>query len=150
MVACETVKYGLTKEKSFTTDFPACDSSEKAAQFARRFYGEDIEIYESFFIILLASNGKVLGWAKIGQGGTSGVLVDAKLVAKFAIDALARSVICVHNHPSGNPRPSEADKKQTALLHKAVKACGLQLVDHVVVSDDCFFSFAEERVAGIV
>ena len=58
-VACETVKYGLTKEKSFTTDFPACDSSEKAAQFARRFYVEDIEIYESFFIILLASNGKV-------------------------------------------------------------------------------------------
>lgn len=143
-VACETVKYGLTKEKSFTTDFPACDSSEKAAQFARRFYVEDIEIYESFFIILLASNGKVLGWAKIGQGGTSGVLVDAKLVAKFAIDALARSVICVHNHPGGNPKPSPQDMQLTRKIREGLRLFEIELLDHIVLTSDSYHSMRDE------
>lgn len=142
-VACETVKYGLTKEKSFTTDFPACDSSEKAAQFARRFYGEDIEIYESFFIILLASSGKVLGWAKISQGGTAMTVVDSKLVAKYAIDSLARSVICVHNHPGGNPKPSPQDMQLTRKIREGLRLFEIELLDHIVLTETGHYSMSE-------
>ena len=73
----ETTEYGLTRKKSFVADFPACDSSEKAARFARQFYGEDMTVYESFFIILISGGGKVCGWAKISQGGTDSTVVDA-------------------------------------------------------------------------
>ena len=89
--------------------------------------------HEECWVLLLNDSCYLLKSLKLSSGGGRATVIDARQVL-----------------PSGNPRPSEADKKQTALLHKAVKACGLQLVDHVVVSDDCFFSFAEERVAGIV
>lgn len=143
-VACETVKYGLTKEKSFTTDFPACDSSEKAARFARQFYGEDIDIYESFFIILLASSGKVLGWAKISQGGTAMTVVDSKLVAKFAIDSLARAVICVHNHPGGNLKPSPQDMQLTRKIREGLRLFEIELLDHIVLTSDSYHSMRDE------
>ena len=109
----ETTEYGLTRRKRFVADFPACDSSDLAARFARQFYGEDMTVYESFFVILISGGGKVSGWAKISQGGTACTVVDAKMVAKFAIDALAQGVICVHNHPSGNRQPSIEDIRQT-------------------------------------
>ena len=106
--------------------------------------------HEECWVLLLNDSCYLLKSLKLSSGGGSATVIDARQVLRLALDNSASGVILVHNHPSGNPRPSEADKKQTALLHKAVKACGLQLVDHVVVSDDCFFSFAEERVAGIV
>lgn len=77
-------------------------------------------------------------------------MIDVRQVLRLALDNCASGIILVHNHPSGNPRPSEADKKQTDQLHRAAQTCGLELMDHVVVSDDCFFSFAEERVAGML
>ena len=106
--------------------------------------------HEECWVLLLNDSCYLLKSLKLSSGGGRATVIDARQVLRLALDNSASGVILVHNHPSGNPRPSEADKKQTALLHKAVKACGLQLVDHVVVSDDCFFSFSEERVAGIV
>ena len=143
---CETVRYGLKKEKSYTADFPACDSSDKAARFARKFYGEDIDIYESFFIMLLASDARVLGWAKISQGGTGATLVDAKLVAKYAIDSLARAVICVHNHPSGNLKPSVDDTRLTGKIRDGLGLFDIALTDHIILGPDGYYSMNDEGV----
>lgn len=106
--------------------------------------------HEECWVLLLNDSCYLLKSLKLSSGGGRSTVIDARQVLRTALDHCASGIILVHNHPSGNPRPSEADKKQTAMLHKAAKACGLQLMDHVVVSDDCFFSFAEERVAGIV
>lgn len=57
----------------------------------------------------------------------------------------ASSVILVHNHPGGNPEPSSADIKQTDALHKAASACGIVLLDHVIICDTCFYSFSDNR-----
>lgn len=140
----ETTEYGLTRKKSFVADFPACDSSEKAARFARQFYGEDMAIYESFFIILLSGNNRVTGWAKISQGGTSCTVVDAKMVAKFAIDALAQGVICVHNHPSGNRQPSIEDIRQTKKIREELRLFDIRLLDHIILTETSHYSMADK------
>ncbi|HIT47301.1 MAG TPA: DNA repair protein RadC [Candidatus Cryptobacteroides merdipullorum] len=106
--------------------------------------------HEECWMLLLNDSCYLIKCVMLSSGGGRATVIDARQVLRLALDNCASGIILVHNHPSGNPRPSEADKKQTAQLHKAAVACGLQLMDHVVVCDDCFFSFAEERVAGIV
>ena len=64
----------------------------------------------------------------------------------MGLDRYASSVILVHNHPSGNPTPSRADISQTDAVRKAVRSVGLELLDHVVVCDDCFFSFSDDKM----
>ena len=73
-------------------------TSADAVEVARNFYFDDINIYESFFIMLLNRANKVIGWAKISQGGVCNTIVDKKIICKYAIDTLANGVILVHNH----------------------------------------------------
>lgn len=88
-------------------------SSADAAKFMRQFYSDDIEIYESFFILLLNRAKVTIGYAKISQGGICGTVVDPKITCKYVVDSLADSVILAHNHPSGTLQPSQADKDIT-------------------------------------
>lgn len=106
--------------------------------------------HEECWVLLLNDSCYLIKSLKLSSGGGRATVIDIRQVLRMALDNCASGIILVHNHPSGNPRPSEADKKQTSQLHKAAGACGLQLVDHVVISDDCFFSFAEDRMAGLV
>lgn len=75
---------------------------EDAAAYARQFYYDDIEIFESAFIILLNSARNTIGFAKIAQGGICGAVVDKMIICKYAVDSLATSVILVHNPHQGN------------------------------------------------
>ena len=63
----------------------------------------------------------------------------------LALEKKASGLLLAHNHPSGNPEPSTADVKQTEALHNAASACGIMLLDHVIICDNSFFSFADER-----
>ena len=94
------------------TDIPRAKivSSKDAAQYAMKFYHEDISIYESMFLIMLNNNNNTIGYVKVSAGGMTGTLVDIRLVAKWCLECLATSFILVHNHPSGNLKFSEADK----------------------------------------
>lgn len=106
----KAIEYGITAKKQ---DFETVriQSSYDAAMFARKFYHEDVLIYESSFIMLINHANNVMGYAKISQGGVCTTLVDIRLVAKYAIESLSAGVIFVHNHPSGNTKPSIEDKK---------------------------------------
>lgn len=132
-IVCESVQYGLTKKKGFAYNGEPLNCSTKVEQFARKFYKEDIEIYESSFLIMLSPAGSVLGWAKISQGGTSSTVVDAKIVAKFAVDTMASAVILVHNHPSGNLAPSAEDRNLTSKIKKGLEFLDIRLLDHVII-----------------
>ena len=79
-------------------------------------------------------------------GGTSATVVDPKLVVKKALDKGASAMIMVHNHPSGNPRPGQCDLTETERMKKAANTFDIALLDHVIICDDCFFSFADDRV----
>lgn len=119
----------------------------KAAQTAynviKEFYHDDINIYESFFILLLNRQNITIGYAKISQGGVAGTVVDKSIVAKYCIDALASGVIIAHNHPSGTLRPSEADYKITKEIKAGLKLFDIQLLDHIILTDQSYVSMAE-------
>lgn len=119
------------------------NDSNQAQQFIRQFYSDDLQIYESFFILLLNRNNKTIGYAKISQGGITGTVVDTKIICKYAIDALASGVILCHNHPSGNTHPSDADLQITDKVKKALLICDTNLLDHIILTSESFYSFAD-------
>lgn len=119
-------------------------SSNDAAKYARNFFQEDIEIYESFFMILLNRVNNTDAYVKISQGGIAGTVVDLKLIAKYAIDCLASGVIVCHNHPSGTLLPSEQDKLITERIKKALNLLDIRLLDHIILTKDGYFSFVDE------
>ena len=100
--------------------------------------------YEEFWLLLLNRANRVIKKVKISEGGISGTVVDPKKIFQICLEQHATSIILGHNHPSGAITPSEADNKIT----KKIKDCGLLLdvavLDHIIVGDDRFYSFADE------
>lgn len=135
----------LFELKANKTDFPRVKitSSRDAADFIRQFYSDDIEIYESFFLLLLNRANVTIGYAKISQGGITGTVVDIKIIAKYAVDSLASGVILSHNHPSGNLAPSQADEKFTKQAINALQLLEVKVVDHVILTADNYYSFMD-------
>lgn len=135
----------LYELKKMQTEFPkkTLKSSVESADFIRNFYGDDLEIYESMFILMLNRKNDTIGYAKISQGGICGTVVDVRLVAKYAVDSLATSVILAHNHPSGNTKPSEQDKAITSKIKKALELLDITLLDHIILTVDNYYSFAD-------
>lgn len=113
--------------------------------FARNFFGDDIHIYESCFIILLNRANKIIGWYKVSSGGLDATIIDKKIVCKVAIDSLCSGVILVHNHPSGDVKPGRADIQQTTDVKKALGMFDVTLLDHIILSDKAYYSFVEEK-----
>lgn len=103
----------------------------------------DLE-HEEFWLLMLNRANRVLGRFKVSQGGLSGTVIDTRIILKKALDNLASSIIVCHNHPSGNKQPSEADLKITEKLKKAADMLEIKLLDHVIIADKSYFSFADE------
>ena len=118
-------------------------TSESASNVIRQFYFDDINIYESFFILLLNRANITTGFAKISQGGTAGTVVDIKIIAKYAVDSLSPNIIICHNHPSGNKQPSDADLNITRKIKDALLLLDIQLIDHIIITENDFYSFAD-------
>ena len=118
-------------------------SSQNSVDVIRKFYFDDINIYESFFILLLNRANNTTGFAKISQGGTAGTVVDIKIIAKYAVESLSSSVIICHNHPSGNITPSEVDINITKKIKDALLLLDIRLTDHIILSENDFYSFAD-------
>lgn len=119
------------------------DSSTTAAKFARQFYGDDLNLYESFFLILMNTHNKPIAWAKVAQGGINEVGVDIMILAKFVVDSLAKNVILVHNHPSGGLTPSAPDKSLTKKVIDALALLGAKVSDHIILTDSDYYSFRD-------
>ena len=118
-------------------------TSESASNVIRKFYFDDINIYESFFILLLNRANNTTGFAKISQGGTAGTVVDIKIIAKYAVESLSSAVIICHNHPSGDKRPSDADLNITKRIKDALLLLDIKLIDHIIITENDFYSFAD-------
>ena len=103
----------------------------------------DLE-HEEFWLLMLNRANRVLGRYKVSQGGLSGTVIDTRIILKKALDNLASSIIVCHNHPSGNKQPSDADLKITEKLKKAAEILEIKLLDHVIIADKSYFSFADE------
>lgn len=102
-----------------------------------------IELQEEFKVLLLNRNNQVLGIYSLSKGGVSGTVVDSKLLFSVALKANASGIILSHNHPSGNSNPSEVDKAITNKIKEASKLLDIQLLDHLVITKDGYYSFAD-------
>lgn len=100
---------------------------------------------EHFVVIHLDIRNCVIGVEEIAIGTTVGIVVHPKEVLKGALLANAVGIIVVHNHPSGEPEPSAEDKALTSKLREACELVGINLVDHIIVGDERYYSFKDRR-----
>ena len=100
--------------------------------------------YEEFWVILLNRANKVLQKVQISEGGISGTVVDPKKIFKIALENHSSGIILGHNHPSGATFPSEADQKITKKLVNAGVLLEITVLDHLILANDMFYSFADE------
>jgi DNA repair protein RadC len=132
--------------KKTKTDFKRVQisCSKDSADYIRQFYSDDLDIYESFFLLLLNRSNNTIGFVKISQGGISGTVTDVRLIAKYVISSLATACIVCHNHPSGNTKPSDQDKLMTIKIKDALKLFDCNLLDHIILTSDSYYSFCDE------
>jgi len=100
--------------------------------------------HEEFWVLLLNRNNLIIDKMLVSQGGLSGTVIDVRIILKMALDKLACSIILCHNHPSGNLIPSEADKDITKKIKEAGKHMDIPVLDHLIIGNDAYFSFADE------
>ncbi|MBZ9728453.1 DNA repair protein RadC [Salegentibacter sp. JZCK2] len=105
------------------------------------------ELYhEEFWIIYLNNSNKVIEQLQLSKGGITGTLVDVRITLRKALEVGATSIILAHNHPSGTLKPSEADKQLTQKLKTAAQSLDIKVLDHLIVTEKSYFSFADEGV----
>ncbi|MFH0895736.1 MAG: DNA repair protein RadC [Bacteroidota bacterium] len=102
--------------------------------------------HEEFIILLLNRSNRIISHQTISSGGITGTVVDARIIFRIAIDALATAVILCHNHPSGNLRPSDADISLTRKLREAGNLFDINVADHIIIHENQFYSFTDEGI----
>lgn len=99
--------------------------------------------HEECWVLFLNNHNYVISRERMTSGGQDSTVIDVRQIVRKAIEKSASGIILVHNHPTGSPQPSAADIKNTAALRKAAASCSIALIDHVVICDDCYFSFSD-------
>ena len=100
--------------------------------------------HEEFWILLLRRSNHVLAEIKISSGGLAGTVADPKIIFGRALALRAAAIVLIHNHPSGNPKPSSSDKSLTNNMREAGKFLDLPVLDHIIVAGKQYVSFADE------
>ena len=102
--------------------------------------------YEVFAVIYLNQANKINHFEIISRGGITGTVADPRLILKKALEEDATSLVLCHNHPSGNLKPSRADEELTKKIKEAASYFDIKIVDHIIVSEDGFYSFADDGI----
>ncbi|MFA5443646.1 MAG: DNA repair protein RadC [Bacteroidales bacterium] len=100
--------------------------------------------HETCWVLFFDGGRKFLGKELISSGGLNATIVDIRMILKKALDKLSCELILVHNHPSGNRKPGRQDRLLTRTLREAARMVDMQLIDHIVIGGEGYFSFAEE------
>jgi DNA repair protein RadC len=112
---------------------------------AKKIWNKDLmNVQEQFYVLYLDRSSKIIGYDDISKGGVSGTVVDTKIIGATAVKALSSSLIIMHNHPSSVVRPSDEDIRATREVKEAMKLLQIKLLDHVIMSEHNYFSFADE------
>ena len=120
-------------------------STQDAYDVLKEFFArETISLQEQFVVMYLNSCQNILGIYKASKGGITGTVADIRLILGVALKSASISFIIAHNHPSGNLQPSLADEMITKKLKDAAELLEVNLLDHLIVSDTGFYSFADE------
>lgn len=136
------LELGRRRKESDPTEKPKINTSADAANIFKPILS-DLP-HEEFWVLMLNRNNLVIDKIIISRGGITGTVIDVRIIMKMALECLACSIILCHNHPSGNLIPSEADKEITRKIKDAGKLLDISVLDHVIVGNNSFFSFADE------
>ena len=125
------------------TKIPETIQGSKSAYQVLRRHLVDLP-HEEFWLLLLSRSCKLIAKELISKGGLSGTIADPKIIFHIALQHQASSVILAHNHPSNNLKPSQEDINLTKKLYNAGKILDINVVDHLIISDDGYYSFSDE------
>lgn len=112
------------------------------ADYIRPFISDTLMAFETFMVIGLNRANNTVGWGIVAQGCVDRVMVDMKIIMKMALDMCCSSIILCHNHPSGTTNPSTEDRELTEKVASACMLVDLRLIDHVIITKDSYYSFA--------
>ncbi|MCA0933917.1 JAB domain-containing protein [Lutimonas saemankumensis] len=118
--------------------------SKDVADYIRQVYPVEINIREAMVVLFLSNSNKSIGWSIASIGGITATIVDVRLVLRDALLTQATSIILVHNHPSGSLNPSKSDLSITHKVKKAAELMDIKLLDHLILTEDAYFSFVDE------
>lgn len=123
-------------------------SSKNAVDYLRTIedYQNNLEYKEYFYALYLSKSNMIIGYSRISEGGLSGTVADPKMVVQNALLCNASSVIISHNHPSGELTPSGADMAITKKIKQGCEFLDIQLLDHVIITRDKYYSMADEGI----
>ena len=138
------LELGRRRRLEEALEIPKITSSKAVFEIMQPLIGE--LNHEEFWVIYLNNFNKVLYKEQLSKGGLTGTLVDVRLVFKKAIDLFATAIILCHNHPSGKLQPSAADKSITKKLQQAGETLDVKVLDHLIVTENAYFSFADENI----
>ena len=99
---------------------------------------------EQFWVIYMNRNSKILSTEFISKGSATGTVCNVQQIVRRALELKAQSAVLSHNHPSGNKQPSDADSRMTKSIKEALKLFEIQLLDHVIITNNGHFSFADD------
>ena len=105
-----------------------------------------MNIKEEAVVLFLNRGNRVLGGYKVSSGGITGTVVDIRIILAIALKCLASGMILAHTHPSGELNPSNADKGLTQKLKEAANLMDISLLDHLIITSETYYSFADEEV----
>ena len=129
-----------------TSELPKVVSSKDAESLFRSLWSDKIQYIEEMYVLMINRANKALGFTKISIGGTSGTVVDIKVIFQAALKSNANSIILCHNHPSGNLQPSEADIRLTKSIKEVGRWMEIPLLDHLIITKESYYSFADQGI----
>lgn len=138
------LELGRRRKETLAVERPIISSSSAMFELMSPILSD--ERVEHFYVILLNRRRQLLDTVEVSMGGITGTVVDARSVFKPALQRNATDIILCHNHPSGNNRASNEDIKLTKQLIIAGNALNIQIVDHIIIADKQYFSFADEGI----
>lgn len=137
-----TVSFDKNVKKS---ELKVIKSSFDTAEVLRQVFNKDtFDWTEEFIMLCLNRRNAVVGFYKVSSGGITGVIADPKVIFTIALQCTATSIIIAHNHPSGNLQPSKPDEELTQKIKHAGTFLDIKLLDHVILNDEGYYSFADE------
>lgn len=137
----------IYKSKVKPSERPLANTSSKCYQLLLQTWDENkIDFVEQFKVLLLNRCNRVLGIYELSSGGITGTVADTRLVMTAALKANAVAIVLSHNHPSGNLKPSRQDEELTQKIKTAGLYLDILVVDHIIVTGEGYYSFADEGV----
>ncbi|QNR23183.1 MULTISPECIES: JAB domain-containing protein [Croceimicrobium] len=123
--------------------------SSDAYKFIKEVIFDGMEIQEHFVVLYMNQANRITGYYKHSKGTINSTQVDIEIITAVAIKTLSKAMIISHNHPSGNTRPSEADRRMTKRLKEAASMFDISVLDHIICTADNYYSFADNSEGSL-